>query len=182
MLNGQVQIVGLVGRPLGTVVEIHAEVIEDRSAADVGAPSPREDLVEYKLRVVAVDNIRLQKHVDVSFSVVPIAFANVAPNRQQLDDLVERMQTAGARERFEPSVGGLIHVEPVSKEAAMEFLRDYVGSEHELIAFETAEYIGLPENTPDDAFGLSGAQSPFHLRSKLVIIGERFGPKPSTPP
>lgn len=144
----QGRILGELGAPLGTVVEVRASIVagsELQSKRHQGC---------YLLRITEVDGHPLAVPAVMEFTVPGFAGVQLASNDSDLYEL----KTGTKAGTLEP--------------AQIERLREgYVGRQVLLAVYETGQYSGVPHNVPQDI--PTWQDRGFGFRSLLVVLAER---------
>ncbi|MGH8017100.1 MAG: hypothetical protein ACREIA_02225 [Opitutaceae bacterium] len=176
IIDGNVVVVGRLSKPFGTALEIECTVVEDRRLIlknPLVPPEHQQMSMLYKLEIQRVDGRLLDAPVVMEFEASETRDVRVAPSWHALNALVTRLTTPGARLRFDENVEGLFVPDPISVEEAEAFKRDYVGSRHTLIVYESARYEGQPENLPEGYSFFMGGAKAFGFTTYLTVLGEK---------
>lgn len=160
---GRVVVVGRLGVPLGTVVEVAATVGEVSGGGSVRPFS-------YELIVAKVGDARLAVPERFRFEVAAANFARLVASHSEMDALVRVMTTEGEKQIV--SGGEAVTMPPISAAEAERFPKEYVGSVRRLLVFESGTWGGAPKNWPAE-FGLIAPRENFEFRTILHVIAER---------
>lgn len=140
--------IGELGVPLGTVVEIHATIVAGSETR------MKQYQSSYLLRVSEVDGRPLPQLQLMEFSVPRFASAKLANDDFDLYELKTGMKT-----------GSL-------ESAQIEVLqKGYAGKAVRLVVYETGGYSGIPANLPSDV--MAWQDHSFGFSTSLVVLAER---------
>jgi hypothetical protein len=142
-------IIGVLGVPLGTVVEIEATIV---SGNDVPENSPNMDRAFF-LSVAKVGETILPQPKVIGFSV-PFSAVNLPVS---YDDLPSSKNVS-----LNPSE---------LKDALRREIRQYVGSRHRLVVYEAGRIDGVPKSIPEDCMVWAGRV--FGYEPYLVVLKTR---------
>lgn len=142
------QVIGQLGVPLGTVVEIKGAVV---SGDDL-----RKKLYQgaYLLRVTEVDGRALESPPVITFFVPGFSGVKLASNNREL---YEMKVGATARE--------------LSTDQRERLRKNYVGKQMRLVVYEVGRYSGMPTKLPDDV--LIWQDVGFGFRTSLNVLKAR---------
>jgi hypothetical protein len=141
------QVVGALGKPLGTVVEIEAKVIagsELRMKAYDG---------EYLLKVSHVDGKKLEEPVVLRFAT-GFSVVKLANDHFSLYELKHYKKAKS-----------------LTSSQIDELEKDYVGKSVRLAVYEVGSFFGIPKGLPKDV--ITWAEPGFHFETSLVILADR---------
>jgi len=141
-------VVGKLGLPLGTAVEIEAEVVSGQSLRMKGYDSL------YLLKVTHVDGMELGKPPLMRFFVPGFASVKLANHTLALYEL-----THGTKAKSLDS----------SQVAELEI--GYVGKAVRLVVYEAGNFSGIPSGLPEDV--PVWADFAFHFSTSLTLLNER---------
>lgn len=146
-------VIGELGVPLGTVVEIRAKVVSGSEYL------PRVKGYDglYLLKVTHVDGKELEDPVVLEFSMFPFIRVGLASNHFDLYAL-KTGRKAGELDSAE----------------IRKLEKGYVGKTVHLIAYEAGRFSGIPGNLPKDVPVWAGRA--FELSTSLEILAERKSP------
>jgi len=169
--EGTTTIIGKLGLPLMTAVEIEATIIEDFSIYD-NTPTGI-----YLLRVVRVDGTELKEPVTMSFRVQSSSNATVAESSKALDDRLKVLRDRTLDEGWESTTnpdGTLFSVKIRTSQDEQLFRKSFLGSRHRLVVSEVATLNGQPKNLPKDVAPLStGLEGHYSRTFSLAVLAER---------
>jgi hypothetical protein len=153
-------IIGDLGVPLGTVVEINATIVAGSSLGwkDVS--------LDYLLKVIKVGSNSLANSPTCEFKIHPWDDVKIAPNAFALYELKNGKK-----------IGSL------SSSQISELERGYVGKNYRLLVYEEGMFTGVPEHLPEDY--VVWQDRPFGFRSHLIvlrILDESETPNPQNRP
>lgn len=163
--KGEVIVRGVLGKPLGTFVEIEAVVVKRVREF------PYVPEVSYELRIEKIDGRVVEQQITAPFSVIGMTEIKVASSPSELEKLLAELQ-AGHRLRVDLTKQELTDAPPISAAEAEAIRRDYVGSRHKLVVFETAQFFGVPGDLPVDC-GYLLAPGGFRFEAHLIVAAER---------
>ncbi len=142
------QVIGQLGVPLGTVVEIKATVV-------AGDELRRKQYQSaYLLRVTEVDGRALESPPVMTFSVWGSARGKLARNDFEL----HKMKTG-------KKVGSL------NQEQVETLQQGYVGKQMRLVVYEIGRFAGIPKQLPNDV--MPWADVGFGFSASLEVLAER---------
>jgi hypothetical protein len=141
-------VVGELGVPLGTVVEVEATVVAGRELRVKGLSSL------YLLEVTHVNGRSLTEPQMMEFAVPPWISASLANDNLDLHEM-KTGQKAGS----------------LDGDAIEELERGYVGKRVRVAVYEVGRFTGIPRNLPDDV--PVWADVGFWFRSSLIVVAER---------
>ncbi|MGH8019792.1 MAG: hypothetical protein ACREIA_16235, partial [Opitutaceae bacterium] len=158
-----------------TPVEIECTVIEGKSLEGTGFQtlSGSEMLRDFQLKVDHVEGKSLVPSVVMRFVVPDSRSVFVAPSWHKLEQLLKDLATAGARLRYEPTVPSYVIADTMTAEEIELFRRNYVGSRHTLVVYETGTFEGRPKNLPEDCERYMSTMLGFTFSTYLVVLAER---------
>ena len=150
-------LIGDLGFPLGTPLEIEATVVEAMNPLIADMPTG-----DYRLKVNQVGGRDIKPSPSLGFVVYhPGKNVAVAANEVEFKELVRRLQ--------EPD--NFFGAKPLSPSATETFERAFVGSRHKLGVYEAAGFDGLPVKLPE---GVNTWSAPgFGPHTYLVVLIER---------
>lgn len=146
--DGKLPVIGGLGVPVGTVVEIRATIVAGSETR------MKQYQSSYLLRVSEVDGRPLQQPQLMEFSVP--GFVNVKLANDDFD--LYELKTGEKAGRLDSA-----QIEEMQK--------GYVGKAVRLAVYETGGYSGIPDNLPDDV--PSWQDHGFGFSTSLVILAER---------
>jgi len=138
-------IIGELGVPLGTIVEINATIVAGRSVG------PKDLYSEYLLKVNKVGNKSMSDPAVCEFRTHSWDDVKLAPNTFALYELKK-----GEKAKSLTDV------------QIAELERDYVGRAYHLLAYEQGMFTGVPKNLPKNS--VSWQDRGFGFRSQLIVM------------
>jgi hypothetical protein len=141
------QVVGTLGKPLGTVVEIEAKVIEGSELR------LKQFDGEYLLRVTHVDGNKLDQPAVLQFST-GFSVVELANDDFSLYELKHHKKASS-----------------LNSSQISELQKGYVGRSVRLAVYEVGSFRGVPKGLPKDV--LTWADVSFHFDTSLVILAGR---------
>lgn len=166
LTSGAAKILGALGKPLGTVMEIEAVVVSERENNTMVAGTI------FVLRVDKVDGAPIARPVNLRFKVEGKTVIKVAPGESELTKLLTDMQTPGGTMRIDPLVPMFVEGPTITPAEAEAIRANYVGSRHRLVVYETGVFWGMPDNLPPDGESFISSQR-FGFHSHLVVLAQR---------
>lgn len=143
-------VVGSLGLPLGTAVEIEAEVVSGRSMRRKGYDSL------YLLKVLSVDGKELSTSPLMQFSSPGFAGVELANHTFALYELKHGTKAKS-----------------LNSTQIAELEKGYVGKEVRLVVYEVGSFHGIPDQLPEDV--PAWADFGFHFSTSLTVLNERDG-------
>jgi hypothetical protein len=162
---GETQIIGKLGRPLGTPLIINCLVEVKTSTTSSG-------LSTYLLSIESVNGTKLENVVKMEFFVPMGVFVNVAENSSALDKLATRLGTPGGTSKFSKEHGYIIVEKELTKPEVSKFIHNYLNSRHSLLVYETGGFFGAPTAIPIEYEANIAGMRPFQFKSRLIVIAE----------
>jgi len=144
-LGKEVVIIGQLGVPLGTIVEIEATVVAGRFIQS------KEFMGVYLLRVTKVGSNSVSKPPTCPFRTHSCAEVKLAPDEFSLYELKKGKKTGS-----------------LSDSQVAELERGYVGRAYRLLVYEEGVYTGIPPDLPKD-YPIWQGQS-FGFRTHLIVL------------
>jgi hypothetical protein len=141
-------VVGKLGLPLGTAVEIEAEVVSGQSLRIKGYDSL------YLLKVTHVDGKELSKPPLLRFSAPGFASAKLANHTFALYEMKHGTKAKS-----------------LDSSQVAELEKGYVGKTVRLVVYETGSFSGAPSKLPKDV--PVWADFAFHFSTSLTVLNER---------
>jgi hypothetical protein len=163
--SGKVLIVGQLGMPLGTAVEIEAVVREAYYAT-----APYKRISHYELEVETVNGNALSTRPRLRFENPSYSTVRLATNPALLRELARKMTSKDALETAERGGLEIAGNDPITPAEAEEFVQTYVGSRDKILVYELATIDGRPTQVPANAGGSTPLIEPFECRTKLYVI------------
>ncbi len=161
--SGTTTVIGKLGHPLGTVVEVEAIIV---AAPVTGPTSP----LTYQLEVHGINNVPLAKPRVLNFLTDINNPVYVASSQYQLERLLQQLVEVG---RHAPDESGALSEEPpISKAKAAAIQQNYLGSKHRLVVYEAGRLDGTPKNLPEE-YGYLGQRKPFTFETFLKVLAEK---------
>ncbi len=173
LIIGKATIVGLLGKPLGTPVEIVGTILDCPEGEASGMKVSDSLRGRYRIRVEEIAGSFADPTFEMDFFVHRTVEANVAHDQRALDDLVKRMTTPGTRWKYDESSDTNVEAPPMTRKEAEEFRASYVGSRHRLLVYETGAFDGAPRGLPREAEDFASNEPEFRFSVFLVVIRER---------
>jgi len=146
--SGTHQVIGALGKPLGTVVMVEAVVVQvPEIRLTFGSGFGRQ----YGLRVEKVDGIVLTQPVVLRFGVERSGpLVKLASSDADMDVLVAMLERG---EYIVGGSGGFSSGPALNQEDAAKVREGYLGSRHTLYAFEDGYFFGAPHGLDLDEYG-----------------------------
>jgi hypothetical protein len=144
-------VIGKLGLPLGTVVEIDAEITAGSDLRLKGYHS------HYLLKVTHVDGKKMDSPPLLDFSVPGFASVKLANHTFSLYEM-----------KHGTKAGSL------NSSQVAELEKDYVGRAVRLLVYEVGSFDGMPKNLPKDM--RDRADFGFHFSTSLIALAQREKP------
>jgi hypothetical protein len=153
--QNQKVIVGLLGVPLGTVVEIETTLVAGSAIPDALPNLARTFLLSVeKVNGVALSQPKIIDFIVYSEAKLPASYEDLPSSKTHASKLtMSELEAALAAEA-----------------------RQYVGSRHRLAVYEAGRFDGVPEKIPEDCMPWSGSNFGYHPYLVVLNIREAGSP------